>query len=244
MRSDVLVVVPTFNEAENLADLTGAVLSLGVRLLVVDDASPDGTGELAEELADGEQMAVLHRSHKGGLGPAYTAGFDWGLAHGAEILCEMDADFSHDPHHLPRLLAAIDEGADVVIGSRYVDGGGVVDWPLRRRMLSRGGNLYASLLLGTQIKDMTGGYRALRADAVRKLDPASCESSGYAFQIEMAWRATAMGMRVAEVPIIFKDRERGTSKMTSAIAFEAIRLVTRWGWARKRGRLPWKSGGP
>ncbi|MFQ5554821.1 MAG: polyprenol monophosphomannose synthase [Acidimicrobiia bacterium] len=239
MRSDVLVVVPTFNEAENLADLTSAVLALDVRLLIVDNNSPDGTGELAADLADGEQMAVLHREEKGGLGPAYAAGFAWGLEHHAQILCEMDADFSHDPTDLPRLIEAVDAGADVVIGSRYVQGGGVADWPVGRRALSRGGNLYASLLLGTRLKDMTGGYRAIRADAVRRLDPASCRASGYAFQIEMAWKAATMGMRVTEVPIVFKDRKRGTSKMTTSIAFEAIRLVTRWGWARRRGRLPW-----
>ncbi len=240
MPTDVLVIVPTYNEAENIAELSAAVRGHGVALLVVDDGSPDGTGRIADELASGDDLFhVLHRSEKAGLGPAYAAGFAWGLDHGAGVMCEMDADFSHDPADIPRLLAAIDEGADVVIGSRYVSGGGVENWPLSRRMLSRGGNIYAAVMLGTRIRDMTGGYRAFRAEAVRRLDPASCKASGYAFQIEMAWKAAALGMRVAEVPITFRDRTRGSSKMTPGIATEAIGLVAKWGLSRVRGRLPW-----
>lgn len=239
MPVDVLVVVPTYNESENLADLSAAVLEQGVRLLVVDDNSPDGTGDLADDLADGEWFNVLHRPSKQGIGPAYAEGLEWGLAHGAAVLCEMDADFSHDPGDLPRLLAAVDEGTDVALGSRYVEGGAVENWPLRRRLLSRAGNRYASTLLGCRIRDMTSGYRAFTADAVRRLDPSSCGASGYAFQIEMAWKAVALGMTVTEVPITFRDRERGASKMSTPIAVEAIRLVTSWGWGRVRGKLPW-----
>lgn len=237
-RDDVLVVLPTYDEAENIEAISDAVLGLGYRLLVVDDASPDGTGDIAEELADGTRMSVLHRTAKGGLGPAYGAGFSWGLEHEADVLCEMDADFSHDPLDLRRLVAAIDGGADVAVGSRYVPGGGVDDWPLHRRALSRGGNLYAGVMLATGIRDMTSGLRAFRSDALRRLRPAECRASGYAFQIEMAWRATLLGLDVVEVPITFRDRLRGHSKMNRAIAWEAISLITRWGVGRVMGRLP------
>jgi dolichol-phosphate mannosyltransferase len=240
LRNDVLVVLPTYDEVENIDAISGAVLRLGYRLLVVDDASPDGTGRRAEQLADGSRMSVVHRGAKGGLGPAYGAGFAWGLAHDASVLCEMDADFSHDPGDLRRLVAAIDDGADVAIGSRYVAAGGVVDWPLHRRALSRGGNLYAGVMLGTGIRDMTSGFRAFRADALRRLQPEGCRASGYAFQIEMAWRATILGLDVVEVPITFRDRLRGHSKMDRAIAWEAISLITRWGVGRMAGRLPFR----
>ena len=237
-RDDVLVILPTYNEAENIEAVAVAVRAQGPRLLVVDDSSPDGTGEIADELARADGISVLHRSAKQGLGPAYAAGFEWGIGHGAEILCEMDADFSHDPSDLPRLISAVDAGADLAIGSRYVDGGGATDWPLSRRLLSRGGNIYANLMLGARIADMTSGFRAFRAAAVRALHPETCRSSGYGFQIEMAWRARRLGFDITEVPITFKDREVGASKMDTAIAIEAIKLVTTWGAGRLVGRRP------
>jgi dolichol-phosphate mannosyltransferase len=240
LRSDVVVVVPTYNEAENIESLAAAVLATGVRLLIVDDRSPDGTGFIADRLAADSRVSVLHRTEKQGLGPAYAAGFAHAIAAGAEILIEMDADFSHDPTDLPRLIAAIDEGADVAIGSRYVAGGGVADWPWHRRLLSRGGNRYAGVMLGAGVKDMTSGFRAFRRAALESLDPASCKASGYGFQVEMAWRARVAGLRIEEIPITFRDREVGSSKMDTSIAFEAIRLVTAWGLGRLVGRLPWR----
>jgi dolichol-phosphate mannosyltransferase len=237
-RDDVFVVVPTFNEAENLEKVAAAVLAVGFRLLVVDDASPDGTGEIADELAADDRVHVLHRPTKDGLGPAYAAGFAWAFEHNAGILCEMDADFSHNPSDLPRLVAAVDAGADVAIGSRYTRGGRVEDWPLRRRLLSRGGNMYANLMLGAGLSDMTSGSRAFRASALRSLRPDTCRSSGYGFQIEMAWRARRRGLEVVEVPITFRDRQAGTSKMSTGIAVEVIRLVTRWGAGRLVGLTP------
>ena len=239
MRGDALVVVPTYNEAENVSEISAAVRDLGLHLLIVDDGSPDGTGDIAAGLADGDAVHVLRRTEKAGLGPAYAAGFAWGLDRGYQILCEMDADFSHDPNDLPRLLAAVDAGADLAIGSRYVSGGGVEDWPFFRRFLSRGGNTYARVVLGTKIRDMTAGYRAFTADAVRRLEPASCKASGYGFQVEMAWKASVLGMAITEVPITFRDRVRGESKMDTAIAIEAVRLIAAWGWGRMRRQLPW-----
>lgn len=237
MPSEVLVVVPTYNEAENIALISEAVRSHGYGLLVVDDGSPDGTGVIADQLAAGDEgLDVLHRLAKGGLGPAYAAGFQWGLDHGAEVICEMDADFSHDPADLPRLVAAISSGADLAIGSRYVAGGGVENWPWHRRWLSQGGNLYARIMLGTKINDMTAGFRAFRSEALRKLDFGSCEASGYGFQVEMAWNASSAGLDVREVPITFRDRIRGSSKMGASIAIEAMLLVTKWGLARLLGR--------
>lgn len=241
MQADTLVVVPTYNEAENLEAIVRAVRQHGYQVLVVDDGSPDGTGELADALATAEpdSVAVLHRSEKQGLGPAYTAGFAWGLDHGAQILCEMDADFSHDPADLPALVGAVESGADLAIGSRYVAGGGVENWPWHRRALSKFGNLYARLMLRGRVNDMTAGYRAFSADAIRTLEPASCNAAGYGFQVEMAWRASIADLNVVEVPITFRDRIRGESKMDSRIAAEAMGLVTRWGFGRLFGRLPW-----
>lgn len=233
MRTDVLVIVPTYDEAENIEDICREVRVLGFGLLIVDDGSPDGTGQIAARLAaDDPHLSVLHRTDKQGLGPAYVAGFARGLELGADVLCEMDADFSHNPADLPRLIAAIDGGADVVIGSRYVGGGGVADWPWHRRLLSRLGNLYAGFMLRAPIHDMTAGFRAFTADALRRLDPATCEASGYGFQVEMAWRAVERGLDVVEVPITFRDRTRGRSKMGAGIALEAMALVTRWGVGR------------
>ena len=242
MPADALVVLPTYNEAENLELIVAAILEHGLRVLVVDDGSPDGTGDIANRLATAHpgRVTVLHRSEKQGLGPAYTAGFASGLAGGAEILIEMDADFSHDPAVLPTLVKAIGDGADVAIGSRYCPGGGVENWPWHRRALSRFGNLYAGFMLGASTKDMTAGYRAFSADALRRLESDSCNAAGYGFQVEMAWRASLAGMDVVEVPITFKDRIRGESKMDTRIAIEAMLLVTKWGLGRIFGRLPWR----
>lgn len=232
-RPDVLVVLPTYNEAENLRNIATAIRRQGVGVLVVDDGSPDGTGRIAESMArDDARVQVLHRTVKEGLGPAYAAGFAFGLESGAGIICEMDADFSHDPDDIGRLVAAIDDGADVAIGSRYVPGGGADGWAVHRRLISRGGNWYARSMLGTSIRDMTAGFRAFRSESLLRLDPATCRASGYGFQVEMAWRAARAGMDVREVPIVFRERRQGSSKMTSAIALEAMRLVTSWGWRR------------
>lgn len=230
MRAEALVVVPTYNEAENIALIAEAVRSRGLSLLVVDDGSPDGTGEIADRLAAVDPgIRVLHRAEKQGLGPAYIAGFGYALDHGAAVIFEMDADFSHDPADLPRLLAAVDEGADVAIGSRYIKGGGVEEWPWHRRLLSRGGNIYARTMLRTRVNDMTAGFRAFSEAALRQIDFAECEASGYGFQVEMAWRASRKGLVICEVPIIFRDRTRGKSKMGARIAVEAMLLVTKWG---------------
>lgn len=229
----ITVVIPTYNERENLPDIADAVIRHGYRLLVVDDASPDGTGSIADQLAAAEPMiSVLHRHRKEGLGPAYGAGFDLALDQGAEILIQMDADFSHDPADLPRLVEAIGAGADVAIGSRYVPGGSTPDWPLPRRLISKGGNLYARLMLGLPLRDVTAGYRAYRDEALRVLPYREARASGYGFQVEMALRTHGAGMRVVEVPITFRDRTRGTSKMGIGIVVEALGLVTLWGWQR------------
>jgi dolichol-phosphate mannosyltransferase len=232
----VTVVLPTYNERENLSDIAAAITAHGYRLLVVDDSSPDGTGEIADDLArQSPAISVLHREKKEGLGPAYRAGFDAALAAGAKVLVQMDADFSHDPADLPRLVGATDEGADVAIGSRYVPGGSTPDWPLSRRVISKGGNLYARVMLGLPNRDVTAGFRAYRADALSSLPYATAQASGYGFQIEMAMRAHQAGLKVVEVPISFKDRTRGTSKMGTGIVLEAMRLVTVWGIKRMVG---------
>lgn len=233
----VTVTLPTYNEIENLPHIVPEIVAHGYRLLIVDDNSPDGTGRLADSLAaDLEAVSVLHRIEKAGLGPAYAAGFDHALASGAEVVVEMDADFSHDPADLPRLVEAIDSGADLAIGSRYVPGGSTPDWPAVRRIISRGGNLYARVMLGLPIRDATAGFRAYTADALRRLPYRDAEASGYGFQVEMAWRAHQAGMKVVEVPISFRDRTRGTSKMGMPIVLEAMRLVTVWGLSRLFGR--------
>lgn len=234
----VTVVVPTYNELENLPRLIPAVVAHGYRMLIVDDASPDGTGALADELAATySPVDVLHRVAKQGLGPAYAEGFDFALSRGAEVICEMDADFSHDPQDLPRLVAAVTEGADLAIGSRYVPGGSTPDWPWHRRLLSRGGNLYARLLLGISTNDATAGFRAYRADCLRRLSADTCGASGYGFQIEMAMRAADRQCVIEEVPVVFRDRRYGDSKMSGRIVLEAMWLVTKWGARRRFSRL-------
>ena len=236
MRSDlVTVVVPTYNERDNLPHLAAAVRLHGYRLLVVDDGSPDGTGTVADAIAAPDPlMDVLHRRTKEGLGPAYAAGFDRVLAGPSEVVIEMDADFSHNPSDLPRLVDAVDvDGVDLAIGSRYVPGGSTPDWPAHRRFLSRGGNIYVRLMLGIPIRDATAGFRAFRADALRALPYRSAGASGYGFQVEMAMRAHDAGMRIAEIPVVFRDRTTGTSKMNGAIVREAMWLVTRWGVSRR-----------
>lgn len=234
--NDVVVIVPTYDEAENIEAIAAAVRAHGYRLLIVDDGSPDGTGEIADLLATADEgVAVLHRETKAGLGKAYGAGFTRALELDGKVLCEMDADFSHDPADLPRLITAIEEGADLAIGSRYVPGGGADDWPWHRRAISYGGNRYASFMLGINVKDATAGYRAFSADAIRRLHPETCDATGYAFQVEMAWRASEAGLKITEVPIRFRDRKAGTSKMSTSIALEAMALITRWGWQRRFG---------
>jgi dolichol-phosphate mannosyltransferase len=235
---DVTVVVPTYNERDNLEALVTAVVPLGYRLLIVDDDSPDGTGALADRLAGLHQFVeVIHRKVKEGLGPAYVVGFRHALAKGAGIICEMDADFSHDPKDLPRLVDPVaSAGADLAIGSRYVPGGSTPDWPAHRRILSRGGNLYARLMLGLQVRDATAGFRAYRAGRLAELIDETCQASGYGFQVELAWRATRRGFRIVEVPIVFRDRVYGESKMKGKIVGEAMWLVTKWGVSRMYGR--------
>ncbi len=229
----VTVVVPTFNERENLSHIAAAITHQGYRVLVVDDSSPDGTGELADRIAgEDRRVSVLHRRKKEGLGPAYADGFDRALKDKAEIIIEMDADFSHDPADLPRLIKALDDGADLAIGSRYVAGGSTPDWPVLRQGISRGGNLYARMMLGIPVRDATAGFRAFKAEALKRLPYRSAEASGYGFQVEMAWRAHEEGLTIVEVPISFRDRAHGTSKMGSDIVLEAMRLVTVWGFRR------------
>jgi dolichol-phosphate mannosyltransferase len=239
MRSDeVTVVVPTYNERENLEGLVQAVLPFGYRLLIVDDGSPDGTGTLADTLAAAHRLVeVVHRPVKEGLGPAYAAGFEYAQTKEAQVICEMDADFSHDPTDLPRLVDAVASGdADLAIGSRYVPGGSTPDWPIHRRVLSQGGNLYARLMLGLRVRDATAGFRAFRSGLLAELHAETCEASGYGFQVEMAWRATRLGLRIVEVPIVFRDRVYGESKMQGRIVVEAMWLVTKWGAGSLFGR--------
>ena len=231
----VAVVIPTYNERENLegivADVRAAVPEAD--LLIVDDNSPDGTGDLADKIAVAdEHVHVLHRAQKAGLGAAYLAGFGWALDRGYGALVEMDADGSHDPAELPALLAALTT-ADLVVGSRWVSGGIVRNWPKSREILSRGGNAYARLALGLSVHDATGGYRAYRADTLRDLGLHNVRSQGYCFQIELTARAAQAGKVIAEVPITFTERTRGTSKMSKAIVAEALLRVTQWGVTRQ-----------
>ncbi len=230
----VLVVIPTYNERDNLEIIAGRLHAAvaEAHLLVVDDASPDGTGKIADELSsEHDWVKVLHRKGKAGLGAAYVAGFGWSREHGYDVVVEMDADGSHAPEQLPRLLAAL-EHADLVLGSRYVDGGEVVNWPRSREVLSRGGNLYTRLLLRLPLKDATGGYRAYRREVLDQLPLADIASEGYCFQVDLAWQTWRMGYRVVEVPITFVERERGESKMSQRIVAEALWRVTLWGLRR------------
>jgi dolichol-phosphate mannosyltransferase len=234
--SGVLVIIPTYNEIENLERIVERLLAAvpAVHALVVDDASPDGTGELADKLAAGEpRVHVLHRDEKEGLGPAYVAGFSWGRARGFDVLVEMDADGSHAPEQLPDLLAALERGADLALGSRYVPGGRVVDWPLHRLLLSRAGNTYVRWALRLPLRDATGGYRAFRRAVLERIDYAAVASQGYCFQVDLALRAYDAGFRVVEVPITFVERERGTSKMSGSIVREAFVRVGQWGISRR-----------
>ena len=234
----VTVVIPTYNEHENLAEISAAVIDHGYRLVIVDDASPDGTGQIADGLADSDPLiSVIHRPHKQGLGPAYAQAFNTLVRGGTQVIIEMDADFSHDPSDLPRLVAAIDDGADLAIGSRYMPGGSTPDWPLVRRLISKGGNLYARVMLGIPIRDATAGFRAFRSEALAGLPYETAEASGYGFQVEMAWRAAQQNLKIVEVPIAFRDRTRGESKMGLAIVAEAMWLVTVWGVGRLWERI-------
>lgn len=238
----VVMVVPTYNEAENLPWVVGRLRTAqpAVDVLVVDDHSPDGTGAVADRLAaEDDAVHVLHRAGKGGLGAAYLAGFAWALHQGYDVVGEMDADGSHQPEELHRLLTALvsDGGADLVIGSRYVPGGSVVNWPRRREALSRGGNLYVRLLLGIKVRDATAGYRVFRRTALEKIDLDSVESTGYVFQTDLVTRCLRAGLTVREVPIRFVERVRGDSKMSGAVASESLRRITRWGLRERRDQV-------
>ena len=228
-----LVIIPTYNELENLPIIVGRVnVALpAVHVLIVDDGSPDGTGKLADELAlaDPDRIHVMHRTVKDGLGAAYLAGFAWGLNRQYSVLVEMDADGSHAPEQLSRLLDAVDAGADLVIGSRYVSGGTVRNWPKRRMVLSKTANTYSRVLLGVDIHDITAGYRAYRREVLEKIDLAAVDSKGYCFQIDLTWRAINNGFKVVEVPITFTERELGVSKMSGSNIREALVKVARWG---------------
>ncbi|MGW4896773.1 polyprenol monophosphomannose synthase [Kitasatospora sp. NPDC004240] len=235
----VLVIVPTFNEAENVERIVGRVRAAvpEAHVLVADDNSPDGTGDLADKLAvEDPNVHVMHRRGKEGLGAAYLAGFRWGIDEGYDVLVEMDADGSHQPEELPRLLTAL-RGADLVLGSRWVTGGRVVNWPKSRLLLSRGGSTYSRLMLNVPIRDVTGGYRAFRKETLLGLGMDEVASAGYCFQVDLAWRTVKKGFKVAEVPITFVERELGASKMSRSIVVEALWRVTAWGLADRVAKL-------
>jgi dolichol-phosphate mannosyltransferase len=235
------ICLPTYNERENLEAMIRAlaeVLREGDRVLVIDDASPDGTGEIADRLAsEFSWVDVLHRPRKEGLGPAYLAGFDRALADGAELVLEMDCDFSHDPKAVPSLIAAAEDGADLVLGSRYVPGGSIPNWGAFRHFISLGGNLYAQVILQSSLRDLTGGFKCFRRRVLETVDLSAIDSKGYAFQIETTYRVINAGFRVVEVPISFSDRELGHSKMSRSIVFEAIWKVPLLRFRRLTGRL-------
>ena len=233
-----IVCLPTYNERENLERMVRALVPLGVHVLVIDDNSPDGTGEIADRLAaELPEVSVLHRPKKEGLGPAYLAGFREALAMGAEYVLEMDCDFSHDPADVPRLIDACESGADVALGSRYVDGGGTEDWGRGRRIVSAGGSLYARAILSVSIRDLTGGFKCFRRRVLETIDLDRVHSKGYAFQIEMTYRAMRAGFTVVEVPITFTDRTHGHSKMSRAIFLEAVARVPALRLAALSGRI-------
>ncbi|NDK91182.1 polyprenol monophosphomannose synthase [Gordonia desulfuricans] len=242
-----LVVIPTYNERDNLPLIVGRLQGAlpGIHVLVVDDSSPDGTGEVADELAGADDLARIHTMHrveKDGLGKAYLAGFAWGLDRDYRVVIEMDADGSHAPEQLSGLLDAINAGADLAIGSRYVPGGKLVNWPRRREILSRGANTYARLALGAGIHDITAGYRAYRREVLEKIDLGSVESAGYCFQIDLAWRTVQAGFTVREVPITFTEREIGVSKMSGGVMSEAFLNVARWGLASRLAQVGIRRG--
>jgi len=230
--AELLVVVPTYNEVESLPDVVARIRAAvpDAHVLIVDDASPDGTGELADSLA-GDAVSVLHRPGKDGLGRAYLAGFERGIAGGYTFVAEIDADGSHDPAELPAMLALARGGADLVIGSRWIPGGSVRNWPRRRIAISRLGNVYSRIVLRSRIHDITAGYRVFRASTLRSLPLGEVASQGYCFQVEMAWRVERSGAKVLEHPITFVEREHGHSKMHSGIVVEALLRVTMWGLA-------------
>jgi dolichol-phosphate mannosyltransferase len=233
MSGEPWLILPTYNEIENLEAIVAAAAKAlsgaapdGFRILVVDDGSPDGTGALADRLCrEKDWMRVLHRSEKNGIGPAYLAGFRHALDEGAGYVMEMDSDFSHDPADLARLLQAVYDGADLALGSRYVPGGGVTEWGLLRRFISQGGSTYARWVLGLHVNDLTGGFKCFRREVLEAIHFDGVRSQGYAFQVELTYRAVQAGFRVVEVPIVFRDRQQGTSKMSWRIAAEAIWLV-------------------
>ena len=227
------LILPTYNEAENIeaivaaaGDVLAGACDGAYKILVVDDGSPDGTGAIADRLSgEREQVEVMHRSEKNGIGPAYLAGFRHALERGAGYVMEMDSDFSHDPADLARLLQAVYDGADLALGSRYVPGGGVREWGLLRRFISEGGSTYARLVLGLRVRDLTGGFKCFRREVLEAIHFDGVRSQGYAFQVELTYRAVQAGFRVVEVPIVFRDRQHGTSKMSWRIAAEAMWLV-------------------
>ena len=235
------MIIPTYNESENLERIVARVQEQApeVHILVADDNSPDGTGHIADRLAEADdRVKVLHRAGKEGLGKAYLAGFAWGIEHGYDVLCEMDADGSHRPEDFPALLAALRRtDADLVIGSRYVRGGGTVNWPWHRALLSRCGNIWVRLVTGMRLNDATGGYRLFRRETLEKIDLSTVESAGYTFQVDLAWRTTRAGLRIVEVPITFIERELGVSKMSMNIVMEAMWRTTVWGTRYRLGRL-------
>lgn len=236
-----LVVIPTFNEAENIVEVISRLRRAvpAAEVLVVDDNSPDGTAAMVETLGEtDDSVHVLRRPGKAGLGSAYRAGFAWGAEAGFDVMVEMDADLSHDPAALPSLLEGIEDGADLVIGSRYVPGGSIPDWAWHRKALSRWGNRYVTAMLQLGVADATAGYRAYRATMLESLDLSSIRADGYGFQIEMTYRTVGLGGSIVEVPIAFTDRTRGTSKMSSRIIVEALAMVTRWGITDRVSRLP------
>jgi dolichol-phosphate mannosyltransferase len=250
-RATPWLILPTYNEAENIAAIVAAAGDVLARategaykILIVDDGSPDGTGEIADRLAgESQQVEVLHRMEKNGIGPAYLAGFRYALDRGAAYVMEMDSDFSHDPADLARLLGAVREGADLALGSRYVPGGGVSDWGLLRRLVSEGGSTYARWVLGLGVRDLTGGFKCFKREVLEAIHFDGVRSQGYAFQVELTYRVVRAGFDVVEVPIVFKDRQLGQSKMSWRIAVEAMWLVPRLRFGPQPPGLP-REGSP
>lgn len=233
----VLIITPTYNERENLPELAAGIFAVlpEANLLVVDDASPDGTGDVADQMASADaRVHVMHRAGKQGLGTAYLAGFAWAIEHGYDYILQMDADLSHDPRYLPDFLRALDEGADLAIGSRNIPGGGVEGWGPVRHFISKGGSLYSRAILGLGVRDLTSGYKAFRRTLLQSIDLADVSSRGYSFQIEVTYRAILRRFRVVEVPIIFVDRRAGQSKMSGSIFAEAVLMVWRLRWNKRR----------